>query len=308
MELLNFIFSLIQFLVFYMCVLLSVAIFSLLERKILGMIHFRKGPNVVIYKGLFQPFADAMKLLTKDDFSPVWSNKISYYLGPMLMMFLSSLCFVLLPSFWVTFYSLFSLLIIFFLLGLTVYGLILSGWASNSKFSMIGAMRAISQTVSYEVVFSFLLLSIIFFICSFSLSKIHSFSFPLFIGLFPISILILFSILAELNRTPFDLAEGESELVSGYSVEYGGVMYTFMFLGENMFLLFACMMLSLIFFGSHSLFSLSVSNVLMMFFLCLVRSICPRVRYDKLMSIGWKKFLPLSMLLSNFFFFSQCIN
>nr|UTT72571.1 NADH dehydrogenase subunit 1 [Campanulotes compar] len=278
-------------------VLLSVAFFSLYERKLMGLVQGRKGPNKVGVGGVLQPFADAMKLISKNEYAPSKVIKFIYAVSPMISFFISLVFWIMYPVIW-NFFSLnLSIVFLLVLFSVSVYGFILSGWFSSSKYANIGCARALAQSISYEVG---LTLSIIFFCLFFScisLSEILEvqeffFFFPFFF-LFVFMLMIFF---AETNRSPFDLAEGESELVSGFCVEYGGMSYTLIFLGENLSVLFVSILLSVFFFsGSFFFFMIMVS--LFVF----VRSTLPRFRYDKLMSMFWIEVLPLQLFFSVLF-------
>nr|WJQ21835.1 NADH dehydrogenase subunit 1 [Actornithophilus grandiceps] len=290
-----------QFLILLVFIFLSVAFFSLMERKILSYVHFRKGPNKVLVSGLTQPFVDAIKLITKDDSPVSWSNKVYYYLSPIFMLVLSLMIWIVYPFLWGNLKSQnFSFLIIFLLMGLSVYGLIISGWSSNSKYAMLGSMRSIVQSISYEVILSFLFLSLMVLVWGYSIFSFLLFNNTKVFLMAPFLFLIfLITALAELNRAPFDLSEGESELVSGYSVEYGGIMYTLIFLSENVMIFFSSLMISFVFLNLSSFFLFFCSFSFFSFLICLIRGIVPRLRYDSLMSVCWILVLPLTMVSLN---------
>nr|YP_010501943.1 NADH dehydrogenase subunit 1 [Laemobothrion tinnunculi]UXC94709.1 NADH dehydrogenase subunit 1 [Laemobothrion tinnunculi]UXC94720.1 NADH dehydrogenase subunit 1 [Laemobothrion tinnunculi] len=288
--------SLTQLIFLILMVMLSVAFFSLLERKILGYIHYRKGPNKVGYMGLFQPFADVIKLMTKDDFPVIWSNKMSYYGSPIYMLFLAMMMWSLLPYYWVSYSLKFSILLILLLLGMGVYSLIYAGWSSNSKYSLLGAMRSLTQSLSYEVTLGFMFITLISYSNSLAMKDNINFSSTPFFFLFPIFGLMFFSLLAELNRAPMDLSEGESELVSGYSTEYGGIMYTLIFLSENMMIFFSTYLMTFFFIKSNSSSIMFVfAQIFLLSLVVMIRGVVPRFRYDKMMKMCWKQILPLSM-------------
>nr|YP_010981203.1 NADH dehydrogenase subunit 1 [Aplomya metallica]WOE90333.1 NADH dehydrogenase subunit 1 [Aplomya metallica] len=279
-------------------VLVSVAFLTLLERKVLGYIQIRKGPNKVGFIGIVQPFCDAIKLFTKEQTYPVLSNYISYYFSPVFSLFLSLLVWMSMPMF-VKLFS-FNLGILFFLCctSLGVYTVMIAGWSSNSNYALLGGLRAVAQTISYEVSMSLILLSFIFLVGSYNMlmfMKYQMFIWFLFI-LFPMS-LVWFSIcLAETNRTPFDFAEGESELVSGFNVEYSSGGFALIFLAEYTSILFMSMLFSLLFLGADIyslLFYIKLTFISFMFIW--VRGTLPRFRYDKLMYLAWKSFLPFSL-------------
>nr|QLY90018.1 NADH dehydrogenase subunit 1 [Phaonia perdita] len=284
-------------------VLVSVAFLTLLERKVLGYIQIRKGPNKVGLMGIPQPFCDAIKLFTKEQTYPLLSNYISYYFSPIFSLFLSLLVWMCMPMF-IKLFS-FNLGLLFFLccLSLGVYTVMIAGWSSNSNYALLGSLRAVAQTISYEVSLALVLLSFIFMIGSYNMMMFYKYQvyiWFLFI-MFPVS-LVWFSIsLAETNRTPFDFAEGESELVSGFNVEYSSGGFALIFLAEYVSILFMSLMFCILFLGSDLFsffFFFKLTFVAFMFIW--VRGTLPRFRYDKLMYLAWKSFLPFSL---NFLFF-----
>nr|UTN43095.1 NADH dehydrogenase subunit 1 [Oxylipeurus chiniri] len=275
-------------------ILLSVAFFSLFERKFLGLIQIRKGPNKVGTAGLLQPFSDALKLISKDESFPFQSTKFMYLISPSIFMIVSLMFWVSHPSKWGLIYPDTGFLIIIFCLSLSAYGMIFMGWFSNSKYAMIGAIRTIAQTVSYEISISFIFLTLMVVctgVSTFSVFLVQKTLF-LFFPFFCWFGVIILTVLAEANRTPFDLSEGESELVGGYSVEYGGISYTMIFLSENLALLWSSVMISVLFFGEF-LFFLKTCFVLLFF--VWVRATVPRMRYDHVMALCWISLVPLSM-------------
>nr|UPX88342.1 NADH dehydrogenase subunit 1 [Lucilia silvarum] len=285
-------------------VLVSVAFLTLLERKVLGYIQIRKGPNKVGIMGIPQPFCDAIKLFTKEQTYPLLSNYISYYFSPIFSLFLSLLVWMCMPMF-VKLFS-FNLGLLFFLCctSLGVYTVMIAGWSSNSNYALLGGLRAVAQTISYEVSLALVLLSFIFLIGGYNMLmfyKYQMFIWFLFI-MFPMS-LVWFSIsLAETNRTPFDFAEGESELVSGFNVEYSSGGFALIFLAEYASILFMSMLFCVMFLGSdvfHVFFYIKLTFVSFMFIW--VRGTLPRFRYDKLMYLAWKSFLPFSLNFLLFF-------
>nr|QPN54230.1 NADH dehydrogenase subunit 1 [Osborniella crotophagae] len=299
-EMLNYFLMLTQELLLVIMILLSVAFFSLMERKILSYLHFRKGPNKVLINGFFQPFVDALKLISKDDYPVKWSNKLLFYFSPMFMFFLASLMWMVFPFCWGMMSNEFSFINMIIIMGMSVYGMMLSGWSSNSTYSMLGSIRSVSQSISYEVVMSFIFLSIIFTIYDFSMEGMFKWNIMKIFFLCPFLLILTFiSLLAELNRTPFDLAEGESELVSGYSVEYGGFSYTIIFLSENIMIFFSSFVISFFFFTQLTSYMSFIVFSFMSFMICLIRGILPRLRYDKLMILCWTYLMPLSLLLFN---------
>lgn len=278
--------------------LVSVAFLTLLERKVLGYIQVRKGPNKVGIIGIPQPFCDAIKLFTKEQTYPLISNYISYYFSPIFSLFLSLLVWICIPLF-VKLFS-FNLGLLFFLCctSLGVYTVIIAGWSSNSNYALLGGLRAVAQTISYEVRLALILLRFIFLIGGYNILifyKYQKFIWFLFI-IFPI-VLVWFSIsLAETNRTPFDFAEGESELVSGFNVEYRRGGFALIFLAEYARILFIRILFSIIFLG-RDLFSFLfyIKLTFISFIFIWVRGTLPRFRYDKLIYLAWKSFLPFSL-------------
>nr|WRM53930.1 NADH dehydrogenase subunit 1 [Linnaemya omega] len=279
-------------------VMVSVAFLTLLERKVLGYIQIRKGPNKVGIMGIPQPFCDAIKLFTKEQTYPLLSNYISYYFSPIFSLFLSLLVWMCMPMF-VKLFS-FNLGLLFFLCctSLGVYTVMIAGWSSNSNYALLGGLRAVAQTISYEVSLALVLLSFVFLIDGYNMLmfyKYQMFIWFLFI-MFPMS-LVWFSIsLAETNRTPFDFAEGESELVSGFNVEYSSGGFALIFLAEYASILFMSMLFSLMFLGSDVFSFLFFFKLMFVSFMFIwVRGTLPRFRYDKLMYLAWKSFLPFSL-------------
>nr|QNE85452.1 NADH dehydrogenase subunit 1 [Morinia doronici] len=285
-------------------VLVSVAFLTLLERKILGYIQLRKGPNKVGIVGIPQPFCDAIKLFTKEQTYPLLSNYISYYISPIFSLFLSLLVWMCMPMFVKLFSFNLGLLFFFCCTSLGVYTVMIAGWSSNSNYALLGGLRSVAQTISYEVSLALVLLSFIFLIGSYNMLMFYKYQMYiwfLFIT-FPMS-LVWFSIsLAETNRTPFDFAEGESELVSGFNVEYSSGGFALIFLAEYSSILFMSMMFCLMFLGADVFYFIFYLKLMFISFLFIwVRGTLPRFRYDKLMNIAWKSFLPFSLNFLMFF-------
>nr|ADO60421.1 NADH dehydrogenase subunit 1 [Trechini sp. BMNH 840194] len=294
----DLIMSLIFMILLLICVLVGVAFLTLLERKVLGYIQIRKGPNKVGFMGIPQPFCDAIKLFSKEQTYPLMSNYIMYYYSPIMSLFLSLLLWVIMPYLFILFS--FNLSMMFFLCctSLGVYTVMIAGWSSNSIYSLLGGMRAISQTISYEVSLALILMSFMLLIESFSLIefiKYQKFIWMFFLSI-PLSLVWFVSSLAETNRTPFDFAEGESELVSGFNVEYSSGGFALIFLSEYSSILFMSMLFSLMFLGGNiiSIFFF-LKMVFISFLFIWVRGTLPRYRYDKLMYLAWKSFLPMSL-------------
>lgn len=290
--------------------LISVAYFTLAERKILGAIQRRKGPNVVGIYGLLQPLSDGFKLLMKETIIPSSSNNIIFILSPILVFALSLMGWLVIPF---SKYSLLAelnigILYILAISSLGVYGIILSGWSSNSKYAFLGALRSTAQMISYEVSIGFIILTVIVCCGSFNLEEIINFQRNVwfFIPFLPLSFMFFVSGLAETNRHPFDLPEAEAELVSGYNVEYSAMGFALFSLGEYSNMLLMCSLNSILFFGGWLppfdflnfipggiFFSLKICFFIFLF--VWARAALPRYRYDQLMSLGWKVFLPLSL-------------
>nr|YP_002735017.1 NADH dehydrogenase subunit 1 [Hydaropsis longirostris]ABZ02032.1 NADH dehydrogenase subunit 1 [Hydaropsis longirostris] len=288
----------ISYLVMIICVLVSVAFVTLLERKVLGYIQLRKGPNKVGILGLLQPFSDGLKLFFKEQAYPYMSNFIIYYLCPVFMLILSFTLWVLFP-YLINVYN-FNLGVLFFLCctGMGVYGVMLCGWSSNSKYSLLGALRAMAQTISYEVSMAMLILCFVIFIFGYNFINFMIYQKLIwFVFLsFPLFFCWLSSCLAETNRAPFDFAEGESELVSGFNVEYSSGGFAFIFLSEYMNIIFMSLLTVIMFLGCdlYSFFFYLKITVIIFWFIW-VRGTLPRFRYDKLMYLTWKVFLPMSL-------------
>nr|YP_009489708.1 NADH dehydrogenase subunit 1 [Falcidens halanychi]AWH02137.1 NADH dehydrogenase subunit 1 [Falcidens halanychi] len=283
------------------CVLLAVAFFTLFERKVLGYMALRKGPNKVSLMGLLLPFADAIKLFTKEFNMPMKANFLVFIGAPAVNFFLMLLLWLLFPIFFAG--QAFFLGLIFFLCvsSLAVYALMAAGWSSNSKYTFLGALRSIAQTISYEVSMVFILLFSVVIFSSFDLSTMLSKSVWVVVLFLPLGFMWGLTCLAETNRAPLDFAEGESELVSGFNVEYSGGGFTLVFMAEYGSILFLSMVTSVLFFGASS-FGLGGAVELMtmkvlFFSLCFIwlRAAYPRVRYDALMDVTWKIFLPVSI-------------
>nr|YP_009176804.1 NADH dehydrogenase subunit 1 [Portunus sanguinolentus]ALJ11003.1 NADH dehydrogenase subunit 1 [Portunus sanguinolentus] len=290
--------EIVNYLILMICVLVAVAFVTLLERKILGYIQIRKGPNKVGYMGLLQPFSDAVKLFTKEQTMPIMSNFIVYYLCPVFSLFLSLLVWSVMP-YDVGLVS-FNMSILFFFccLGMGVYSVMVAGWASNCKYSLLGSLRSVAQTISYEVSLALILLSFIMLLGGFSLElfvKYQSHSWFMLMSL-PLSMVWFASCLAETNRTPFDFAEGESELVSGFNTEYSSGGFALIFMAEYSSILFMSVLFVIIFMGSSPCsVSFYLKSMLIAFVFVWVRGTLPRLRYDKLMYLAWKSFLPVSI-------------
>nr|YP_009917570.1 NADH dehydrogenase subunit 1 [Manayunkia occidentalis]QLM00889.1 NADH dehydrogenase subunit 1 [Manayunkia occidentalis] len=277
--------------------LLAMAFFTLLERKILGYIQLRKGPNKVGILGLLQPFADALKLFSKELKYPIISNFAPLVFAPMLSLFLALSLWALLPLSFNS--STLSLGIIMFLCisSLNVYAILGAGWTSNSKYALLGALRAIAQTISYEVSMALILIGPLLIMRSFNLAKFLESPKFLFIMLLIPFVIWLTTLLAETNRTPFDFAEGESELVSGFNTEYSSGIFALIFMAEYASIIIMSFLTALIFFPTSfiNIFTPPLIGLLIGMFVIWARGTLPRIRYDQLMKLTWKTFLPLSL-------------
>nr|WIL79809.1 NADH dehydrogenase subunit 1 [Neohydnus sinensis] len=288
----------ISMLLLLIFVLVGVAFLTLLERKLLGYIQIRKGPNKVGLIGILQPFGDAIKLFTKEQVFPYMSNLNLYYFSPILNLFLSLLLWMCMP-----FYSEFlnfnySLLFFLVVSSLGVYTVMIAGWSSNSNYAMLGSMRAVAQTISYEVSLALILICFLFLILNFNFimfMKIQKYLWLLFL-MFPLCLMWFVSSLAETNRSPFDFAEGESELVSGFNVEYSSAGFAMIFLAEYSSILFMSMICSMLFLGANFYSWMFFMKIVFFSFLWIwVRGTLPRYRYDKLMYMAWKSYLPVTL-------------
>ena len=301
--------NLLCFLVLIVPILISVAYLTLAERKVMGSMQQRKGPNVVGFLGLLQPLADGLKLLLKETVIPTNANTFSFVFAPVLTLLLSLFGWALIPLSFTGFYVDvdLSLLFIFAVSSLGVYGIILSGWSSNSRYAFFGSLRSAAQMVSYEVAIGLILVTVLVCVGSLNFFSIILFQEFLFflVPLFPIFFMFLVSILAETNRAPFDLPEAESELVSGYNVEYASMGFALFFLAEYSSMILMSSLTTIIFIGGWiSIFSkpfildsfiLAFKLSIILFFFIWVRASFPRYRIDQLMRLCWKVFLPISL-------------
>jgi NADH-quinone oxidoreductase subunit H len=292
-------------------VLLSVAYLTLAERKVMAAMQMRRGPNVVGPFGLLQPFADAVKMLMKETIIPTGANRLLFLVAPLLTMTLAMIAWAVIPvnEGWAIADINVGILYLFAVSSMGVYGIIIAGWASNSKYAFLGAMRSAAQMVSYEVSMGFVIVTVLLCAGSLNLTDIVLAQERVWfcIPLFPMFIIFFISTLAETNRAPFDLPEGESEIVGGFHVEYGAMTFGLFFLGEYANMILMSALTTILFLGGWlspipfapftSLgplwFILKIGIVLFVFIW--VRATFPRYRYDQLMRLGWKVFLPLSL-------------
>ena len=302
----------LKILVIVIPLLISVAYFTIAERKIMGSIQRRRGPNVIGFLGLLQPLADGLKLFAKETILPSNSSIIIFLIAPILTFILSLIGWSVIPfsqSLVLADLNV-GILYLFATSSLSVYGIVMAGWASNSKYPFLGALRSAAQMISYEVSIGFIIVNVCICVGSFNLSSIvlAQQNVWFIIPLFPMFVMFSVSMLAETNRHPFDLPEAEAELVSGYNIEYSAMTFALFFLGEYANMLLMSSFASILFLGGWlPLFDIFPLNVLPgsfwfsikiaigVIFFILTRAALPRYRYDQLMHIGWKCFLPLSL-------------
>ncbi len=292
--------------------LMGVAYLTYAERKVLAAMQLRRGPNVVGWFGLLQPFADALKMMMKETIIPSGSNRLLFLMAPMLTFSLAMLAWAVIPvnDGWAIADINVGILYLFAISSLGVYGIIIAGWASNSKYAFLGAMRSAAQMVSFEVSMGFVLVCVLLCAGSLNLTDIVRAQTHLWfcIPLFPMFIVFFISTLAETNRAPFDLPEGESEIVAGFFVEYSAMSFALFFLGEYANMILMSAMTTILFLGGWLApvglppFTWVPGVVWFVLKICLclfvflwVRATFPRYRYDQLMRLGWKVFLPLSL-------------
>ena len=293
--------------------MIFIAYLTFFERKVIGAIQLRKGPNVVGPFGLLQPFADGIKLLTKETIFPEKSNKLIFVLSPIITFTLALLAWAVIPIDYKLVLADINvgIMYIFAISSLGVYGIIMAGWSSNSRYAFLGSLRSAAQMISYEVSIGLIIISILLTARSLNLTDIVLAQKDLwyFIPHFPMFIIFFISTLAETNRAPFDLPEAESELVAGYNVEYSSMSFGLFFLGEYGNMILMSSMTTILFIGGwlppfdSELFSIIpgflwflVKVCLLLFVFLWVRATLPRYRYDQLMTLGWKLFLPLSLI------------
>lgn len=316
-----------QALLVIMGVMVSLAFLLWGDRKVWAGVQMRKGPNVVGPFGLFQSFADFFKFVFKEVVIPAGSDKFVFLLAPLLTFILAFASWAVIPFApgWVGANINVGILYLFAISSLGVYGIIMGGWASNSKYPFLGALRSAAQMVSYEVSIGFVMVTVILLTQSMNLTDIvehqkggfwnwHAFALPTIFVMFPMAIIFYISALAETNRPPFDLPEAESELVAGYQVEYSSTPYLLFMIGEYANIVLMCAMITILFFGGwnapypspfehgslvdnfHSLMWFCIKVVFWFVMFAIAKAIVPRYRYDQLMRLGWKIFLPTSLV------------
>jgi len=295
----------------------AVAYLTLAERKVIAAMQLRKGPNVVGPFGLFQPVADGLKLLVKETVIPSGANRVVFILAPMLTFILALVAWAVIPfdAGWVLADINVGILYLFAISSLGVYGIIMAGWASNSKYAFLGALRSAAEMVSYEVAIGFVIITVLMCVGSLNLTDIvmaqqgGGFWSWYWLPLFPMFIIFFISALAETNRHPFDLPEAEAELVAGYNVEYSSMTFALFFLGEYANMILMSGMTAVLFLGGWlppfdiepftwipGIIWFALKIALCLFVFLWVRATFPRYRYDQLMRLGWKVFLPFSLL------------
>ena len=314
MEYINLVFEEVYKILFLLVpVLVSVAMIVWLDRRVWAFVQKRQGPNVVGPFGLLQSLADALKYIFKEIIIPASSNKIIFILAPIITMTLALIAWAVIPfgEDQVLANINVGILYIFAVSSLGVYGIIMGGWASNSKYPFLGSIRSAAQMVSYEVSIGIIIINVLLCVGSLNLSDIvlAQQNIWFIIPLFPMFVIFFISALAETNRPPFDLPEAEAELVAGYQTEYSGMMYAMFWLGEYANILLMCALGSILFLGGWlspiDLYPFNlipgaiwlILKILLLFILfALVKAVVPRYRYDQLMKLGWKIFLPFSLI------------
>lgn len=302
--------------------ILTVAYLTYFERKVIGYMQLRVGPNVTGPYGLIQPFADVLKLLFKEVTRPSQANKALFYIGPMMSLMPAFAAWAVIPfseSWFLTRINA-GLLYILMITSLSVYGVIIAGWSSNSKYAFLGAMRASAQTISYEIAMGFALIGVIMVSGSMDFHDIVMAQAKGYAGgsvfswnwlpLFPLFVVYLISAVAETNRAPFDVAEGESEIVAGFHVEYSGFAFALFFLAEYIFMILVAALTALLFFGgwlspfpqswgfigTPSVLWMFLKMALVLYFYLWIRATFPRYRYDQIMRLGWKVLIPVTIV------------
>jgi len=299
----------IEILLTIICALLAIAFFTIAERKLMASIQRRKGPNVTGFWGTLQAIADGLKLLFKEIVIPIRANWIFFLLAPSITLLVALTIWVFIPFSDLNYLTNFdfSLLFVYAISSIGVYGIVGAGWASNSKYAFLGSLRSAAQLISYEISIGLLLLPVALCANSYNLIEIvyqQGLSTWFFIPLLPISIIFFISLLAETNRAPFDLPEAEAEIVAGYNVEYSSMTFAMFFLAEYSNMLWLSFIFVICFFGGwlspffflpDSSFWLIVKALIVCFLIIKTRANYPRYRYDQLMNLGWKTFLPVAL-------------
>ncbi len=303
----------LQILAIVVPLLVAVAYLTYAERKVMGAIQLRQGPNIVGPFGLLQPFADGLKLFAKEQVLPAGANRVVFYLAPMMTFFLSLVAWAVIPfgdGLVLTNINV-GVLYLFAISSLGVYGIVMAGWASNSRYAFLGALRSAAQMVSYEVSMGLVIITVLLCVGSLNLSAIVNAQKTIWfaVPLLPMFVIFFISALAETNRAPFDLPEGESELVAGFMVEYSSAPFALFFLGEYANMILMSGMTSILFLGGWlpplsiapftwvpGIVWFALKIALCLFVFLWVRATMPRYRYDQLMRLGWKVFLPFSLL------------
>jgi NADH-quinone oxidoreductase subunit H len=305
--------TLLESLALIVPLLIGVAYLTYFERRVMGAIQLRKGPNIVGPFGLWQPFADAIKMLFKETIIPTGADRLLFIIAPMITFGLAVVAWAVIPvnNHWAIADINVGTLYLFAISSLGVYGIIIAGWASNSKYAFLGALRSAAQMVSYEVSMGFIIVTVLVCVGSLNLNDIVLAQRHLWLAipLFPLFVIFFISGLAETNRAPFDLAEGESEIVAGFFVEYSAMSFALFFLGEYANMILISGMTTTLFLGGWlspipfapftlipGVFWFLLKVLLCLFTFVWVRATLPRLRYDQLMALGWKVFLPISMV------------
>jgi NADH-quinone oxidoreductase subunit H len=293
-------------------VLIAVAYYTYAERKVMGAMQRRQGPNLVGPWGLLQPIADGLKLFSKETIIPSGAHRVVFLMAPMMLFALSLIAWAVIPfdKGWVLANVNVGILYLFAVSSMTVYGVIMAGWASNSRYAFLGGLRSASQMISYEVSMGLIIVCVLLVAGSLNLQDIVLVERPFWVQvlLFPMFIVFLISILAETNRAPFDLPEGESEITGGFMVEYSAMAFALFFLGEYSAMILMSAMTTILFLGGWlppfgidalafvpGIIWFAVKTALIMFVFLWARATLPRFRYDQLMRLGWKVFLPLTL-------------
>ncbi|WP_372397216.1 NADH-quinone oxidoreductase subunit NuoH [Azospirillum sp. HJ39] len=310
--LLPLIIMVLQILAITVPLLVAVAFMTYAERKIMGAMQMRQGPNIVGPFGLMQPFADGLKLFAKEQILPEGANRVVFYVAPMLTFFLALIAWAVIPFDYGVVLSNINVgvLYLFAISSLGVYGIVMAGWASNSRYAFLGALRSAAQMVSYEVSMGLIIISVLLCVGSLNLTDIVRAQETVWfcVPLLPMFVMFFISALAETNRAPFDLPEGESELVAGFMVEYSSAPFALFFLGEYANMILMSAMTSILFLGGWlpplpfapftwvpGIVWFALKIALCLFTYVWVRATVPRYRYDQLMRLGWKVFLPFSL-------------